>query len=138
MSDAILTKAADLVKNSDLFVLASVGESGFPRMRVMVKNRADGLATIWATTGLQSQKVADFSKNPKAGICVSSDNGSVTLMGNVQVICDTAAKREFWQEDYLQYFPGGIDDPNYCVLRFDTAEIVCHIGSESFSGQIDH
>lgn len=34
------------------------------------------------------------------------------------VLTNAASKAMIWQEDDTQYYPQGVTDPDYCVLRF--------------------
>lgn len=31
-------------------------------------------------------------------------------------------KQKIWREGDMEYYPGGVTDPNYCVLRFTAIE----------------
>ncbi|HPE65338.1 MAG TPA: pyridoxamine 5'-phosphate oxidase family protein, partial [Synergistales bacterium] len=52
---------------------------------------------------------------------------SVTLLGNVAVLTDEQTRKELWQEWFIKHFPKGPDDPDYCVLKFDTVEATVYI-----------
>ena len=123
----MLTKAAALLGKCEVVTIASVGETGYPRISAMSKNTADGIATVWLATGADSRKTANFLKNPKASICYYLNHDSVTLEGNVEVIYDAAMKKAHWLEWYINHFPKGADDPNYCLLKFTTTAATCWI-----------
>ena len=40
------------------------------------------------------------------------------LIGTMEVLTDSASRELIWQEDDTMYYPGGVTDPDYCVLRF--------------------
>lgn len=42
-------------------------------------------------------------------------------MGTVEVLETAEAKERIWREGDTMYYPEGVTDPDYCVLRF-TAE----------------
>jgi len=118
----ILEKAENLLHQCHVITLASVSEAGFPRVCAMVKVRNDGIKTIWVATGTTSRKTIHFKENPKASVCFHSDTDSVTLIGTVQIFTDTKTKEEIWQDWFIDFFPEGATDPNYCVLRFEAIE----------------
>ena len=126
----ILQKAADLLSKCDVFTLASVNESGYPRICVMGKTKAEGIHKIWCTTGLTGTKTKHFLANPKASVCYWQGGDSVTLTGKVTVETDRAIREEMWCEGFTEHFPGGIDDPNYCVLEFTSEEATIWIEGE--------
>lgn len=40
------------------------------------------------------------------------------LIGTVEVLETPEAKERIWQEGDTQYYPLGVTDPDYCVLKF--------------------
>lgn len=36
----------------------------------------------------------------------------------MEIVTDENLKRSFWSDWMLPHFPGGVEDPEYCVLRF--------------------
>lgn len=56
------------------------------------------------------------------------------LKGTMEVLEDSEHKEMIWQEGDTMYYPEGVTDPDYCVLRF-TAEqgrYYSNFSSESF------
>lgn len=115
----IISKASALIDKCEEVILASVSEDGHPRPCVLSKIKTDGIRKIWVTTGLKGAKTRHFLQNPKAGLCFFQNGNSVTLVGKVSVRTDAAIKAEKWLDWFIDHFPGGVDDPNYCVLEFE-------------------
>ena len=44
------------------------------------------------------------------------------LRGTMKVLTDAKSKEMIWREGDEQYYPGGVTDPNYCVLKFTTTD----------------
>ena len=42
----------------------------------------------------------------------------VMLRGTMEVLRDSASKETVWKQGDEMYYPKGITDPDYCVLRF--------------------
>jgi general stress protein 26 len=40
------------------------------------------------------------------------------LKGMLEVLTDAASKEMIWKDGDTMYYPGGVNDPDYCVLRF--------------------
>lgn len=40
------------------------------------------------------------------------------LVGHMEVLEDPASKEMIWQEGDTMYYPKGVADPDYCVLKF--------------------
>ncbi|MDE7248998.1 MAG: pyridoxamine 5'-phosphate oxidase family protein, partial [Lachnospiraceae bacterium] len=42
----------------------------------------------------------------------------IMLVGTMEVLQDPEIKKEIWQTGDTLYYPGGVTDPDYCVLKF--------------------
>ena len=80
--------------------------------------KAEGISTVWMSTGNDSWKTVDFRNNPKGGLCFYAQGDSVCMTGDVEVITDADIKQELWQDWFINHFPGGPTDPNYVILKF--------------------
>lgn len=40
------------------------------------------------------------------------------LRGTMEVLTGQEVKKEIWQEGDEMYYPEGVTDPDYCVLKF--------------------
>ena len=54
----------------------------------------------------------------------------VALTGRVEVISDLEVRRALWQDWMLEHFPGGVEDPEYCVLKFTAEKATYYIANE--------
>lgn len=54
----------------------------------------------------------------------------MTLVGKVSVKTDQAIKTEMWLDWFIDHYPGGMEDPNYCILEFETQEATLWIDGE--------
>lgn len=126
----IIKKASDLLEGCSDITLSSVNENGYPRICVLSKTKSEGIKKVWCSTGFTSQKVKHFKENPKASICFWKGGDSVTLLGKVTVRTDREIKEEMWIDWFIEHFPGGIDDPGYCILEFTTEETTLWIDNE--------
>lgn len=113
----IQEKAAQIVATAQIVTLASIDENGYPRPVAMVKLK-DEDGAIYVSTGTSSAKTAHFRANPKAGISIVKGSDSVVYTGEIEIVTDEAIKRSLWSDWMLPHFPGGVEDPEYCVLKF--------------------
>ena len=60
---------------------------------------------------------ADGSKNEDYCIYCYKD-GKFTQDCTMEVLTDAKSKEMIWREGDTEYYPGGVTDPNYCVLKF--------------------
>jgi general stress protein 26 len=96
----------------------------------------EGIKVFYFTTNTSSMRVAQFRNNDKACLyfCDRRFFRGVMLTGTMEVLEDQESKDMVWQEGDTMYYPGGVTDPDYCVLRF-TAEkgrYYCNFHSEEF------
>lgn len=126
----IREKAAKLVGECNEVILASVSEDGRPRPCVLAKIASEGIGSFHISTGMIGTKARHFKQNPKAGACFWRGGDSVTLMGEVAFIDDMERTRALWQDWFIDHFPGGPEDPNYAVIRFEAMEATIWIDGE--------
>ena len=118
MPTDLIKDAEELLAQCNVVTIASVNSDGFPRPVPMAKGRTEGCNVVYMATAADSVKVADFTRNPKAGLCYDKDGSSVCLRGSVEVIYDEKTRADMWQDWYINHFPGGPTDPNYVLLKF--------------------
>ena len=70
-----------------------------------------------------SKKMSKSDENPNASIYFYDKRffRGVMLIGTMEVLEDAEAKQMIWLEGDTMYYPQGVTDPDYCVLKF-TAE----------------
>lgn len=104
--------------------VASVDADGYPNLKAMLSPRKrDGLKIFYFTTNTSSQRVAQYRQNPKAAIyfCDQPNFRAVMFRGCMEVCEDPATKQLIWREGDTLYYPQGVTDPDYCVLKFTAA-----------------
>ena len=105
--------------------ISSVDREGFPWTKAMLAPRKrEGIKTFYFTTNTFSIRVAQYKDNPKASIyfCDAEGFKGMMLRGTMEVLTDAASKEMIWRDGDTQYYPGGVTDPNYCVLKFTATD----------------
>jgi general stress protein 26 len=105
--------------------LATVNEEGAPAIRPMSLH-ADGL-TLYSATMLDSRKVAHIRHNPNVALTTSADPSDlaspyVVISARAEILTDRRTRKARWSKHLEMYFDG-LDDPNYCVLRYTPVTI---------------
>ncbi|WDV46322.1 pyridoxamine 5'-phosphate oxidase family protein [Clostridiaceae bacterium M8S5] len=59
------------------------------------------------------------------------------LIGDIQVHHDLETKKLLWVEGFERYYPKGIEDPDYCVLKFTTKKVSFYNNLEELTVDID-
>lgn len=119
-----MKEALALVNRSTIAMLGTSDAEGCPDIRALIKMENEGLKRIWFSTNTSSRKIAQLEKNPKACVYfVDFDKWiGLTLAGTVEILRDPESRQWLWREGFERYYPQGVDDLDYSVLRFTAPE----------------
>jgi general stress protein 26 len=125
----------ELMEESKAAYLTTIDSDGFPITRAMFNLRnkeqfpefsklfqnQQNKFTIFISTNTSSSKVAHLSKNPKMCVyfCDSEDFKGFMLGGLVEIVDDIELKRKIWLDWWTRYYPEGVEDPDYTLLRLE-------------------
>jgi pyridoxamine 5'-phosphate oxidase len=120
MENEILDQLNALIDETKNIIVCSIDDHGFPNAKAMFKTEHDGLKTFLFSTNTSSMRTQQFLQNEKASIyfCGQSKIHGLMLTGTMEVCTDHETRARLWCDGSEQYYPLGIDDPDYCVLRF--------------------
>ena len=116
---------ANMADTLPITMISSVDEEGFPCTKAMLSPRVrEGIKVFYFTTNTFSLRVAHYKANPKASIyfCDAEGFKGMMLRGTMEVLTDAKSKEMIWRDGDTEYYPGGVTDPNYCVLKFTATE----------------
>lgn len=111
----------NLVDKQTTAFISSIDADGFPNTRAMLPPRIrEGIHTFYFTTNTSSLKISQYRENSKACIyfCDKRFFRGVMLVGTVEVLEDSRSKEMIWRDGDTMYYPKGVTDPDYCVLKF--------------------
>jgi len=124
----------ELIENSLVAYFSTVNSDGFPITRALLNTRYkerypefsefyDNLEdkyVIYFSTNTSSSKIEHIKQNPKVAVyfCDTEQFKGVMFGGEVEIIEDMEIKRQFWLERSTRYYPKGLEDPDYTILRF--------------------
>ena len=111
---------------------------GFPNVKAMLAPRKRiGLKTMYFTSNTSSMRAAQYRDDSKACVyfCDRRFFRGVMLTGTMEVLEDSESREMIWQEGDTMYYPLGVTDPDYCVLRFtaESGRYYSNFKSEDFS-----
>lgn len=121
MEETLHKEIMELAEQAKTAVVCSVNTDGCPNAKAMLNLRRDGLKTFWFSTNLSSKRVSQFRNNGKACIYFVNENNfqGLMLVGTMEVCVDRETRAMLWREGFEIYYPAGIDDGDYCVLKFE-------------------
>jgi len=120
MRDSVKT-IGGIIDKSGTAMIGSVDGEGFPNMKAMLPPRKrEGISEFYFTTNTSSMRVKQYLENPKASIYFYDKRfyRGVMLKGTMEVLTDSKSKEEIWREGDEIYYPLGVTDADYCVLKF--------------------
>ena len=133
MSEKTIARAEEIIKSKTAEVnmgagvtLSLLDHEGYPTTSALSIAKADGIRRISFGVALDSNKAKRAKKCSRASICIFDDDFeggayyNITLVGTIEIVTDPETKKEMWYQGLEEHFPGGQDDPNYCVLSFTT------------------
>ena len=114
----------NLIERASMTSISYIDAEGYPVSRAMLPPRErEGIKYFWFTTNTSSQRISCYRNNPKASIYFVDKRffRGVCLKGTMEVLETKEAKEMCWREGDTMYYPKGVADPDYCILKF-TAE----------------
>jgi general stress protein 26 len=116
----IINEALKLAKNKIAFA-GSVNENNAPNIKAMLVAKRDGLKTFYFASNNSAMRTEQYKNNNKA--CIYFNGGFIykglMLEGTMEILNDIENKKSIWNDGMKSiYKNGGINDPDYCVLKF--------------------
>ena len=116
--------------------IALIDENGFPTASTVSIIKASGINQLTFCVSLDDNKARRVKACNRAGVCVSSIDYNITLVGTAEILTDSKTKEEAWQPWFCEVGWSGPDDANFCVLRFITQRYNLYIGEQQVAGTI--
>jgi general stress protein 26 len=126
-------KCLKLMQTANAIYLGTIGNDGFPHIRMMsnLRNKEEnpGLVEILKQykddfmvhfiTSSSSAKMQQIRSNPKvsAYLCNPAEFHTLMLSGEVEEVTEQEFKKQLWQDGWEMHWPGGADDPEFTVLK---------------------
>jgi general stress protein 26 len=110
-----------MIERTGVSIISSVDEFGFPNTKAMLPPRKrEGLKTFYFTTNTSSLRVRQYQSNKKSCIYFFDKRffRGVMLIGKMELLTDKKTKEMIWRDGDTMYYPLGVTDPDYCVLKF--------------------
>lgn len=136
MKDFLKT-IGNLIDKANVSIISSIDKEGFPNTKAMLKVRKrEDLKYFYFSTNTSSMRVGQYLENNKACIYFYDHRffKGVMLKGTMEVLQDEASRKSIWHLGDLMYYPKGVNDPDYTVLKFTaiSGRYYCNFKSEDF------
>lgn len=113
--------------------MGSVSSTGVPHIRAMLVEEQDEFNTFWFTTAYDTSKIEHYKNNPCASVYFADTKNyqGILLTGIMEMDSFPLLKKKFWKDYYLTYYPNGISDVQYTVLKFKVEKIIFYDGKNT-------
>jgi len=145
MNQEKIAKAAEIIKENSVHggeagfgicTISLIDEDGYPSTSILTPAKSDGINWITFGAMLDGNKAKRAQKCSHASVCFGTAEYCINLVGEAEVITADDIKREMWYDGLGHNFPGGVDDPNYCVLKFTTKRYKLFLDFEPEEGTL--
>ncbi|MFX1256224.1 MAG: pyridoxamine 5'-phosphate oxidase family protein [Promethearchaeota archaeon] len=134
MDDKELRKfALDLMTRTKVAFLATIDEEGLPQIRAIENLRNpdkfphsskifigyDDNFLVYVSTNTSSEKIKQIINNANIAIyyCIPEEYKGVMIRGYAEIVDDLEIKKKIWIKRMKIYYPKGIEDPDFTLLR---------------------
>lgn len=139
MHQEILAKAGEILskntREAGYCVLALIDLDGYPTASTITASTTEGIQWINFCSGLGGLRTNRIQKCNRASVCFNAFEYNITLVGTIEILTDSDVKKEMWYDGLSNHFSGE-DDPNYCVLRFNTERYNLLIDGQEAKGTV--
>jgi general stress protein 26 len=131
-----ISEVLDVITQASTVQFSTINSGGYPVTRTMFNLRNQkmfpGLADvmkatreIYLTTNTSLAKVNDLLNEPKCSVYyfLPDEFRGVLLYGIAETVKDTKVKKAIWQKGWEMYYPLGVTDPEYTVIKLKPASI---------------
>jgi len=115
----------NIIDKVNVSIISSIDKDGFPNTKAMLPPRKrEGIKHIYFTTNTSSMRVDQYRENNRACIYFFDKRffRGIMLRGTMEILEDRESKEMIWKEGDEIYYPLGVTDPDYCVLKFSAID----------------
>ncbi len=121
--EVAIQKSLELANRAQIATLGTNGDDGYPNIKAMFKMENEGLKAIWFSTNTSSKRVAQLNRNNKTCVYFTDlkTGQGLMLLGEMEILTDTKSRQRLWRKGFERYYPKGVNDSDYTVLRFTSS-----------------
>jgi len=131
MNSNIFAKVNQIIKTCDAAYLGVIDENGCPHVSTVSTIKPENIFTAYFATGTGANKTKRLLQDKRASVCYRAGGNNITLVGEAEILTDQETKSHCWLDWFINHFPGGETDPNYCIVKFTAKRASLWIDSES-------
>lgn len=133
----IFKKASDMINVQEEAIVAVITPDGYPHAATRSNLKSNGLLGSYFTSNTSGVMMSALKENPKASVCYQIGSDNITLTGTCTIVEDMDIKESLWIDWFINHYPGGVADPEYCVVKFTTEKVSLWVEREVTKFNID-
>jgi len=137
MNANIFAKANQIIKTCDAAYLGVIDGNGFPHVSTVSTIKPENVFEAYFATGMGANKTKRLLHDRRASVCYREGSNNITLVGEAEILTDQETKSQCWLDWFINHFPGGETDPDYCIIKFTAKRASLWIDGESAEFTID-
>jgi general stress protein 26 len=137
MNTNIFATANQIIKSCDAAYLGVLDESGSPHVSTVSTIKPESIFEACFAAGLNGNKTKRILADKRASVCYRSGGDNISLTGEAEILTNQETKSRLWLDWFIDHFPGGETDPDYCIIRFTAKRASLWIDGESAEFFID-
>lgn len=137
MNSNIFAKANQIIKTCGIAAIAVIDENGFPSASMVTAIKQENIFEAYFATGINANKTKRLLRDNRASVCYHPGGINITLVGEAEIVTEQEIKSRYWIDGFIEHFPLGETDPNYCIIKFTTKRVSLWIDNESAEFTID-
>ena len=137
MNANIFAKANHVIRSRDVAYFGVIDENGFPSVSTVSPAKPESIFEVFFTTNADGNKAKRLQRNNRASLCFQVEGDNITLVGEGEILTDQETKSRYWLDWFINHYPGGVDDPNYVVIRLTTKRVSLWVTGEGAEFTID-
>lgn len=140
-----------LIAEQDFICLSTINLAGMPETRAMINLANPKLfpniqsyftyetLIAYFSTHTFSDKMQHIAKQSNSSLYYYNEKTieGLILFGKLSIVTNKKTKKDFWQDSWTMYYPEGVDDATYTLLKFTPKSYKYYNGKgEHFSGPL--
>lgn len=133
---SILKHTTQIMQDSETASFAYMDQNQFPHVATRSIMKTEELSTIYISSNTSGSMAQSVAKDSRGSVCFLNENNNITLVGHYHIISDQELKEELWLDWFINHYPEGPTDPEYCVMKFTTESLSVWVNQNILQGNL--
>lgn len=127
----LLMKANHILQATETGYVGYIKSDGYPSVATRSFCTPPDIIHSYISTGAMGNLAIAIADNNRISICVHRENDNITMIGTAHIVSDMEVKEAMWVDWFINHYPEGVKDPDYCLIEFKTERLSLWVDRES-------